>query len=62
MVAESTQVRCTEQGFDVLDLGAINDLDVSGLGLSRPYLACGDLPKSYNNVSVTRLYERLGSF
>jgi len=34
----------------------------SGLGSSPPYLACGDLPKGYDDLSVIRFYERLGSF
>jgi len=36
--------------------------DTSGLGSSPPYLACGDLPKGYDDLSVIRFYERLGSF
>jgi hypothetical protein len=36
--------------------------DVSGLRNSPPYFGCGDLSKSNNDISVIRLYERLGSF
>jgi hypothetical protein len=35
---------------------------MSGLRSSVPDLASGDLPKSYNDLSVIRLYERFGSF
>ena len=40
----------------------MNGSDASGLGKNPTYFALGDLAKGDNDLSVIRVYERLGTF